>query len=278
MPTSVSFGTGVPARGRRPSDGSRLRGLIPPLTVGLCLATAVALLLTAATLAPPATSAPALLPPAAPTATASPGATTALLGRVEDVPAPPAPVMLGLARLLYPPGSGGLSRSLPGPLLLVVEAGSLAADVGGEAQIVRADGAAEIATGNLTLHSGDGIHVPSGDAAAFQNRGTNPAVVLAAGAFAYTVTPDPTAHSLDPRTGTMRWLDAWSPGASVQPIAGGWLADPPSTPMTLVLRRLNLAPGSQLPLPMSDGMVVGVEAGVLTVAMTQGLAWRQPPY
>jgi hypothetical protein len=152
-------GTAVRRQCAHANADPRLRGAIPLLTVALTRATAVALLIVAISLAPPATGAHAASP-ASPQPTAPPAAATLIRGDGMALPSPP--VALRLAPLVFAPGSSGPSRSLPGPLLLAVEAGALDANL--------ADAA--------TLPSGDGALIQNQAAVTLRNDGGGPLLAL----------------------------------------------------------------------------------------------------
>jgi hypothetical protein len=97
-------------------------------------------------------------------------------------------------------------------------------------------------------------------------------VALAAGIF-----PAPTLLSGRGRIGPTSWAEAWSPGATIQPLVGGWLVDELAGPATIALRRLNLPPGGAVALTAPGPVDVAVETGVLTLEARGGLVWRQPP-
>lgn len=267
-------------RGPGSRSEAGLRGVIPLLAVVLALATALALLLVAATLAPPsATNASAGGASGDATlASAPPDATATMLVRAVDMALPAPPVVLELAALIYAPASGGSSRSLPGPLLIVVEAGALDADLAGAAQVQLANGMMAIAAGSVTLHVGDRLMMPASTPVAFRNDDATPTVILAAGVFPARIVPATMAPQRLVASGTpARWDDYWTPGATIQSLGAGWIMDPPTGRVTLDLRRLDLAPGAQAPLFASSGMAIGVEAGALALTLTRGLVWMQAP-
>ena len=99
-----------------------------------------------------------------------------------------------------------------------------------------------------------------------------PAVVLAAGIF-----PAATMQSKLGRIGPASWVEAWSPGASVQPLAGGWLIGVAPGPATIDLRRVSLPSGGSLPLTAPGPVDLAVETGALTLSAHGGLVWQQPP-
>jgi len=248
------------------------RALIPPLTIFLTAVTALALVLTAAAITPPPTIDMVASPPhAAVSAAALPEASTSL-ARITELVLPPPPVVIDLARLLYAPGADGPSHALSGPLLLVVESGSLTAHLAGSGQLVHADRTAEAAEGTLSLRVGDNLVLPAATPAAFHNGGDVPVIALVAGVF-----PAVAVASGLGRIGPARWADAWSPGATVQPLVGGWMLDLPSGPSTVALRRMSLRPGDGVPLTAPGPAILAVETGALTLVADQGMVWRQPP-
>src|SRR5262249_28783672 len=147
---------------------------------------------------------------------------------------PPEPVLFGLARLQYPPGAGGTRRPAPGPLLFVVEAGALAVDLIGSAEIDRADGTKAVAV-DATLHPGDRLLLAPASEFAVRNDGVSPALVVEAGVFPVAAPPIGTPRQFAAGPTAPQWSDAWSPGAMVQAFADGWLIAPPPGPATVTL-------------------------------------------
>ena len=248
--------------------------LLPPLTILLAVITAGALLLAAAVLVPPPLpAASALVRPVEVLAAPGAAVTNTTLGQSVRVELPRTPAVVDLARLIYPPGAEGSHHALPGPLLMVVEAGALTVQLGGAAQLLQGQQAQPVAAGQLILHPGDGLMLPRTTPAAFRNRGTTPAVALAAGVF-----PAPAAQSglgLG-RIGPARWAESWAPGATVQPLAGGWLVDPAAEAAALTVQRLSLPPGAGRPLTALGPVDLAVETGALTLVIEGGLVWQQP--
>jgi hypothetical protein len=261
------------------ADHARLRlgWLITPFAAALCLATALALLLVAATLAPWTTDGAHIAPPrAGPTVVPLATVASSRLAQTTIGRMPPAPVLFGLARLQYPPGAGGASRAGLGPLLLVVEAGALVVDPTDAGEIVRADGTRGGVAAEATLRPGDRLLLATASRFAVRNAGATPALVVEAGIFPVGTLPlsgAPTQLAADPASPL--WADAWSPGATIQALAGGWLIAPPPGPATLTLSRLSLPPGGDVALPRTSGRALGVETGVLTLRLSDGLAWVQ---
>lgn len=202
-------------------------------------------------------------------------ASSTTLVRATSAQLPPGSIVVGLARLTYAPGARGLRHTSPGPLLLVVEYGALTVSLEGPGQHFRPDQTLA-AAGDLALHVGDGLMLPATTAAAFQNRGTLPAVALAVGIFPTTALPrEPVPIGLSPGE-CVWWRDAWSPGAAVQPLGGGWLVDPPSGPVSIALHRLSLRPRGSLTQAAPHAVILAVEAGALTI-VAGGRGWLQHP-
>ena len=249
------------------------RALLPPLTIALAVVTASTLLLIAAALAPPPlTAAVASPPPMRASATPRADTTFTTLAQSAVLTLPQSPVaVVDLARLIYAPGAGG-RHAVPGPSLLAVESGALTVQLAGAGKFLPADGAATSATGLVVLDAGDGMLLPLGTGAAITNAGAEPAVALAAG-----VVPSGVSGSRFGRVGLARWDEAWSPGAVVQPLAGGWLVDAASRPAAIALRRVWVRPDDPVTLTAPGSLDLAVETGVLTLDVRGGLVWQQPP-
>jgi hypothetical protein len=251
-----------------------LRALIPPLTISLTLVTALALILTAAAIVPaPLTAAVAPPAPPLPSAAATPEVGVIRLIDSALIALPPAPMAIGLARLIYQPGRSGPLGHLPGPLLLAMESGTLAATLDGAAQRVPAPGPPTGATGDILLHAGDALVVPTTTAAAFHSAGAQPAVVLAAGVFPSAAVGSgfgPSDLARGPGAAP-HWSLVWSPAASVTRLAGGWAANLTAPTGRITLTRLTLPAGASTAVTTLGTQALAVEAGVLTLAAEHGL-------
>jgi quercetin dioxygenase-like cupin family protein len=249
------------------------RVLLPPLLISLAIVSAATLLLTAAAIAPPPLPRAVAEAPLTAMAVATPRAEPAImmLGQIAGVALPLTPAVIDLARLIYAPGAGGDRHALPGPLLLAVESGVLTVDLGGTAQLLSPDQVGPVGAGRFTLHAGDGLLLPLATSAAFSNGGSAPVVALAAGVFPTAPTSSKLGHGAPPH-----WAEDWSPGATVQLLAVGWLVDTTSGSAAIALRRLSLRPGEATPLTAPGSLVLAVETGALTLVLRQGLAWQHP--
>jgi hypothetical protein len=249
-----------------------LRELLPLLTIVLLLLTAGALLLAAALLVvPPLPAASACVGPVAVTEAPQTDVTRSSLARIAQVALPRTPAVVDLARLVYAPGAGGSHHGLPGPSLLVLDAGSLSVQLDGAAHLLQAEQPRPVAAGDLVLQPGDGLLLPRGTAATFHNGGSVPAVVLAAG-----IVPSGGGASRFGRVGVASWAEAWSPGATVQPLAGGWIGTTTASSATLTVQRLTVPADARLPLSAPGPVDLAVETGVLTLEARGGLVWHQP--
>ena len=170
---------------------------------------------------------------------------------------------------------------MPGPLLLIVEAGSLTVQVTGAAQRLPADQTTPTPTGELVLSAGDRLVLPAATSAAFRNEGTGPVVALAAGVFPTTAMASAAVGVGSPVGHTARgWVEDGSPGATVQPLAGGWVVDLTARAAAMELQRLSLPPGARVPLAATGAVALAVETGALTmVSMVsgEGLIWLHHP-
>jgi quercetin dioxygenase-like cupin family protein len=243
---------------------------MPPLTIFLSVVTALALILTAAAITPsplpsenalPALTAP--MPPAETTVSTTP------LAQSEQVAIPPAPIVIGLARLTYQPGASGPTWRLPGSLLLVVESGTLAAALERPGHLVRTDGRADTADGAVLLHPGDSLAVLAATPAEFHSADSTPAVVLAVGVF-------PAAGAASPELAA-RVDRVWSPAAKVTLLAGAQELTRTDLSAQISLTRVVLAPGARMPLATSGTRLLAVEAGALTLRAERGLISVEHP-
>jgi hypothetical protein len=250
-----------------------VRTLLPPLTIALAVVTASTLLLLAAAITPPPLSEAISSPPPVPASSAVPteGSAVTTLAQSVATALPDSPAVIDLARLTFPPRTGGDSRAFPGPLLLVVASGILTIHADAPVQLLRAGPPARAAH-DLLLRPGDGLLLPAATSAAVRNDQPVPAVVLAAGVF-----PAPATQSKLGQADAVSWAAVWSPGASVQPLAGGWLIGLAPGPATITLRRVSLPPGRSLLLPAPGPVNLAVETGALTLAVGGGLVWQQRP-
>jgi quercetin dioxygenase-like cupin family protein len=231
--------------------------------------TALALILTAAAITPsPLPSEDALPALIAPTPPAETTVSTTPLAQRKQVAIPPAPIIIGLARLTYQPGASGPTWRLPGPLLLVVESGTLAAALERPGHLVRADGRADTADGAVLLHPGDSLAVLATTPAEFHRADSTPAVVLAVGVFpAGAASPELPA----------RVDRVWSPAAKVTLLAGAQELTRTDLSAQISLTRVVLAPGARMPLATSGTRLLAVEAGALTLRAERGLISVEHP-
>ena len=249
------------------------RALIPPLTIALALIMAGTLLVTAAAIVPPPIPCGSASAPSPATVSDAHLAQTTLV-HAPFVRLPPGSIVVGLARLTYAPGAISPRHALPGPLLLVVEAGTLTAHLDSPGQLLRPDSPRRV-LGEVVLHQGDSLLLPAATAVVFHNEGVLPSLVLAVGVFPTTILPrEPLPIGLS-QGQSVRWRDEWSPGARVHALAGGWLVAPPSA-ATIALQRLSLPSGGGLTLPAPGAAVLAVEAGALKV-VAGGRGWLQHP-
>jgi hypothetical protein len=262
------------ARAVETRDQPPYRALLPPLLIALTVVTAGSLVLLAAALtAPPL---PQAMAPPLPRVMAVPAACDRVERRTLMQTAlfalPTTPAVVDLARLIYTAQTSGTSHTYPGPLLLVVESGTLTAHLAAPLPILRADQPTTVPARDLVLRPGDGLLLPTGAAAAFGNTASAPAVALVAGIF-----PASPAQSVLGRIGPARWAEAWSSGASVQPLAGGWLVGAAPGAAALTLQRLSLPVGGRLPLTAPGPVDLAVESGALTLEANGGLVSQQGP-
>jgi hypothetical protein len=255
-----------------------LRLLVVPLTVIIMMTAAIALLVTAATMTPlPLPGAIVSAPRSSPSATtAIDDGGTALIQR-QRIALPPAPLVVGLARLTYRPGANASNLAMPGPYLLVVESGVVATHLESAGTLVRAAKTSQAVAGDAFLHVGDCLLVPASTPASFTSAGGAPAMVIAAGVFPASLANIGLARSSTSsgQMVTTRWNSDWSPGAAVEPLAGGWAIDLTATPATIGLERVNLRPGAQISLPAQEVQALAVETGALTLGSDYGLVWLQ---
>lgn len=256
----------------------RARALLLPLTIVLTVTTAIALLATALTLFPPPAPPIMAAPSAAHAARAAvpPSALAGALARNAPIALPPPPLVLAMARLTYRPGATGIRQTMPGPLLLVVEAGALVVRLETPGRLHWAGDADPSALGDCLgacrLGVGDSVLLPAGTPAAIANGGSAPAVVVAA-----AVLPAAMTSAGFGRAAQRRWDAAWSPGASVTPLAGGWAAGLAASAARLTLERRTLGPGVETALAGGGVQALAVETGALTLTAEQGRVWRQQP-
>lgn len=255
-----------------PAAQLMVRALIPPLTIVLAVVTALALILTAAAITPPPLPSEPVPPPLTmPTPSAVTTVAITPLAHSEEIEIPPAPVAIGLARLTYRPGASGPTWRLPGPLLLVVESGTLAAALERPGHLVRAHGTAERAAGALLLHPGDALAVSAATPAEFHSADTTPAVVLAVGVFP----ADGAGTNGSVLTANLGRV--WSPAAKMTLLAGAQETTQMEPLTQLSLSRVLLAPGARMPLAMTGTQLLAVDAGALTLKAERGLVMVKHP-
>jgi len=161
---------------------------------------------------------------------------------------------------------------LPGPFIGAMQTGTLRVTVDGSAQVLHPDHAAEAASHELSVSAGDGLVLLTGVAPDIRNREPVPAVALVAGVFPTTAV-QPVGSV---RSAVERWPYPVTPVATVQPLAGGWMVDPPEGEVVLEMSRETLQPGDSETVAATGAALLAVEAGALTIRSQQGPAWLQP--
>lgn len=178
--------------------------------------------------------------------------------------APPAPVLFALLRITYEPGAALPPIVFPGPLVGIIETGTVAAQPNGPAAVQRAaaatPGAAEAATPyvELNLNEGDQIVTPTGTGVAYYNVGDGPASALVA-ALLPADAELPTGYPA---------------GITVRFLASGVMSTLPAAPLAVGMVRLTYAPGQADPAPSeNDGpLLAAVEAGSIGYTLAEGEA------
>jgi hypothetical protein len=191
------------------------------------------------------------------------------LARIELAALPPAPFFVGLAQVVVPPGSATTTAGTAGPRLLVVEAGTLTVDLGGDASDLQSPraatgeggGAGSPAAGNgsvTLLGPGDRLALGPGAVRAIWNDGGRPAVYYDAALFPAGPRPPPPAFTTPE-------------GISFRLLAGVIVETPPPSPATLRLERITVPPAGRLPAAPRLGPALGyVESGSLRLEPTGG--------
>jgi hypothetical protein len=181
--------------------------------------------------------------------------------------------------LTYRPGAVVASRAMPGPLLLVVESGAVAAHLDTAGTLLRAARTSEPTSGDCLLYAGDRLLLPASTSAAFRSMGTAPAVALVAGVLPATRAKSGLERISMVRSDTesMRWNPDWSPGAMVESLAGGWAIDLTTPSAAIEIARVTLGPGEQTALAAHGVQALAVETGTLTMSIDRGLGWLQRP-
>lgn len=211
-------------------------------------------------------SAIAVLPGAARSGPASPVAVEEL-ATVVVAALPPAPLFLGLAQVVVPPGVRTEAAGSVGPRLLAVESGLLTVAAEGPGAAVRAAGGGGwggpepvVAGAGIVLGPGDRLVLESGAVREVRNDGARSAVYLDAALMPAGDAPGDAAFTTEG-------------GVSFQLLAGDVLADVPPAPVAFSLSRLRLPPGGALPPDARLGPAIAyVEAGLLEVVATAGAA------
>ncbi len=217
------------------------------------------------------------------------------LARVPLERWPPGMSLTAAARLTMPPGAEVSGMALPGPSLLVIEAGALAVRGSGEAQVFQGSGLPVVprvlvpAGAEPVLGPGDVVAFPAGtEALSLRSEGTEPVVAVAVAWFPLTAIQD--ARGAGPGQQEAARLPAGDPtsegalaaamlpvvdsgralnysGITVVPLGRpGSLgaAQVPSGPVVVRLERMMLAPGTSLPPRAATGpTLMTVETGLV---------------
>lgn len=173
---------------------------------------------------------------------------------------PPAPVFVGLAQVVVPPGVRTTTAGTAGPRLLAVEAGTLTVAVAGPVAVARAGGGATPTVGGaaVVLGAGDRLAVAAGGVREVRNDGARATVYLDAALFS------PTAESGSAAFTTPE-------GVSFQLLTGAVIDDLPRAPVALALGRMRLDRGVAWPADARFGPAVAyVESGSVDLVPVRG--------
>ena len=146
-----------------------------------------------------------------------------------------------LVRVDYAPGAAEELIPTTGPVLVVVAAGSIAAQVDGPAWMMRAGSpelAEEIAGEEVHLDVGDGVVLPAGTAFAFHNAGEAPGVLVGASFIPFDAPVVPRTEGV-----SFHWF------ASGPPAVAG--------PNEVALNRVTLPPGAMIEPPLLYAVASG---------------------
>ncbi len=209
------------------------------------------------------------------------------LARAEIDAMPPAPYRLGLIRLTLEPGASLLRLSAAGPLVLLVETGTLAVrtDLPVTIRLPARDGQAEredTGVGLSQVTAGVHLQLATDTGYDLHNAGNEPAIVLAAVALAgdgAMTNRWVRAETLDealfkpghPETVAQDSAPVpWPSGVLSEMIVDGVIRES-STASTLGVARLTLRPNATLPIHRVSGAeVLAVEAGSAAVDLVSG--------
>jgi hypothetical protein len=201
------------------------------------------------------------------TPTAKPPALTVVQELVRAVlpQLPPAPLFVGLAQVIVPPGGRTDAANTDGPRLLAVEAGTLTVATSAAAQVLRIAGnggwgsrEAVAAGSDVVLDPGDRLILPPNAVREVRNDGAHPSVFLDAALFPVGPRPVAVAFTTDE-------------GISFQLLAGVVAEVVPEPPVEFVLARIKLPRDGDLPAEPRQGPAVAyVEAGSLGLVPTAG--------
>jgi hypothetical protein len=190
---------------------------------------------------------------------------------VDQLPAPDAEVWF-LRAILDPGGTLPPDQQI-GPTLIAVESGTVALSAERSAMVIRAGAkatpTAEQSTPgiDLLLGPGDAALVADGTTIGARNDGTVPAVMLTLLVFS------PQREVLAGEgTATTEPV-----GVTLQPLAVG-RARFPAGPGTLVIERVEVAPGASTSTGVPEGAEVGtIEQGAVRIDLASGEMWVTPP-
>ena len=209
------------------------------------------------------------------------------LARAEIEATPPAPYRLGLIRLTLEPGASLPGLSAGGPVVLVIETGTLGvrADLPVAIRQPARDGQPDrenTGVGLLQVTAGDQLVIAIHTGYELHNAGNEPAIVLAAVALAGDgamtnrwVRAETMAEAIfKPGHPEIVAQDStpvpWPPGVLSEMVVDGVIRES-SSASTLGVARLTLRPNATLPIHRVSGAeVLAVEAGSAAVDLVSG--------
>lgn len=198
----------------------------------------------------PAASTPVASPEAAPTV-AEPTVTNLMTAQVTELPQ--APFTVRMLRITLEPGAVTPMHTHHGPEVDMVESGELTIRSLGEAPVTRADGTAEVSSGeNVLLGVNDMVYFPAEVGMYFENTSDQPAVLLSA--VVIPVGPDFVNERIT-------WVDGEPDleGVSYQKLGDGLVQDQPQQAAEWTIQSVELPAGVSVPAAAGIAMVTPIQ-------------------
>lgn len=187
--------------------------------------------------------------------------TNLMTAQIDELP--PAPFTVRMLRITLQPGAITPMHTHHGPEVDMVETGEVTIRSLGDAEVTRADGTAEVSSGDeIVLTEGDYVYFPAEVGQFFENTSDEPAVMLAS--VIIPVGPDYVNERIT-------WIDGEPnlEGVSYQKLGDGLVQDMPQQSGEWIINSVEMPAGAEMPALQGVSMITP-EEGNLSFSIDAG--------